>query len=62
MVEAAPKISLTGFHAAEVRKPAIPNFAIAGNDSLMSTARMPMMKIMTVKDARAVSDENRKSI
>ena len=56
MVVAAPKIPVTGFQAVEVRKSISPNFPIASEDSLKSTAMMPMIKMMTVKDATAVRE------
>jgi hypothetical protein len=56
MVVAAPNIPVTGFQAVEVRKPTTPNFPMASEDSFKSTAMMPMIKMMTVKDATAVRE------
>ncbi len=61
MVVAAPKIPVTGFQVVEVKKFTSPNFPIASQDSLTSTARIPMMKMMMVKDAMAVREENNRS-
>jgi hypothetical protein len=61
MVVAAPKICVTGFHVVEVRKFTSPNFPRASDDSLTSTARIPTMKIMMVKEAMAVREENNRS-
>jgi hypothetical protein len=61
MVVAAPNIPVTGFHAVEVRKSISPNFPIAREDSFKSTAMMPMIKMMTVKDATAVREEKKSS-
>ena len=61
MVVAAPNIPVTGFHAVEVRKSISPNFPIASEDSFKSTEIMPMIKMMTVKDATAVREEKKRS-
>ncbi len=61
MVVAAPKIPFTGFHAVEVRNSITPNFPIASEDSLKSTTRIPMMKMMMVADATAVREEKNRS-
>ena len=56
MVVAAPKTPVTGFQVVVVRKSKSPNFPMASEDSLKSTTTMPIMKIMTVKDATAVRE------
>ena len=61
MVVAAPNIPVTGFHAVEVRKSISPNFPIASEDSFKSTEMMPMIKMMTVKDATAVREKKSSS-
>ncbi len=62
MAVAAPNIPVTGFHAVDVRKSLSPNFAIASEDSFRSTAIIPMMKIITLKDATAVREEKNNSV
>ena len=62
IVVAAPKTLVTGFQAVDVRKLISPNFPIASEDSLTSTNRIPIMKIMMLKDAMAVRKEKRKSM
>ena len=61
MVVAAPNIPVTGFHAVEVRKSISPNLSIASEDSFKSTTMMPMINMMTVKDATAVREKKSSS-
>jgi hypothetical protein len=61
MVVAAPNTPVTGFHVVEVRKSINPNFPIASEDSLTSTTTMPIIKMITVKDAAAVRERKRSS-
>jgi hypothetical protein len=61
IVVAAPKTPVTGFQAVDVRKLTIPNFSIESEDSLTSIINMPIIKMITVKDAIAVREEKNRS-
>ena len=58
---AAPKDSLTGSQSVDVRNFIIPNLSIAGEDSEISTYKMPIINRITDNDAAAVIKENIKS-